>query len=39
MQNGETAQTGIKYDGKGKEVTDRQYLAFRFADSVGRWMW
>ena len=29
---GETAQTGIKYDGKGKEVTDRQYLAFRFSE-------
>ena len=30
---GKTAQTGIKYDGKGKEVTDRQYLAFRFAET------
>ena len=29
---GDTAQTGIKYDGKGKEVTDRQYLAFRFSE-------
>ena len=30
---GDTAQTGIKYDAsKDKEVTDRQYLAFRFSE-------